>query len=152
MAASVYRILLAPLLLLALGECTSGPPEPAAAAAPTAYPPGQAHLMLKRTTALANYSARASVEVNGERLGEFGREEGRYKFIPPGKTVVAVAGSSPPGRYAISFNAQAGRSYLLEITSRPEGYAPPADKPVFPYELIENDGAFKLSPAENTAR
>ena len=145
MAASVYRILLPPLVLLALGECTSGPPEQAA---PTAYPPGQAHLILKRTTAIASYAARANIEVNGERLGEFGREEGRYKFIPPGKTVVAVAGSSPPGRYAISFNVQAGRSYQLEITARPEGYVPPADKPVFPYELIENDGAFKILPAE----
>lgn len=146
MAASVYRILLSPLLLLALGECTSGPPEPAAA---TAYiPPGQAHLILKRTTAFANYTTRANVELNGERLGEFGREEGRSKFIPPGKTVVAVVGSSTPGRYAISFNAQASKSYLLEITARPEGCVPPTDKPVFPYELIENDGAFKILPAE----
>jgi hypothetical protein len=146
MAAGVYRVLLSPLLLLALGACTSAPPEPAAA--PPAYPPGQAHLILKRTTAFANYATQANVEVNGERLGDFGREEGRYKFVPAGKTVVAVAGSSPPGRYAISFNAQAGKSYLLEITSRPEGYVPPADKPVFPYELIENDGAFKISPAQ----
>ncbi len=146
MAASVYRIVLPALVLLALGECTSAPPE---AAGPTAYPPGQAHVILKRTTGIANYATRATVEVNGERLGEFGREEGRYKFVPAGKTVVAVTSSSPAGRYAISFNTQAGKSYLLEITARPEGYVPPTGAPaVFPYELIENDGAFKIMPAQ----
>jgi hypothetical protein len=147
MAASSYRIVLSTLTLLALGACTSSSlPEQAA---PTAYPPGQAHLILKRTTGIAQYASKATVEVNGERLGEFGREEGRYKFVPAGRTVVAVTGSSPPGRYAIGFNTQAGKSYLLEITSRPEGYVPPTDAaPAFPYELIENDGAFKIMPAQ----
>jgi len=87
--------------------------------------------------------------VNGERLGDFGREEGRYKFVPAGRTVVAVTSSAPAGRYAISFNTQAGRSYMVEITARPEGYIPPTGTtPVFPYELIENDGAFKILPAQ----
>jgi hypothetical protein len=147
MAASLRRILLPALLLLALGECTSSaPPEQAG---PTSYPPGQAHLILKRTTGVASYATKANVEVNGERLGEFGREEGRYKFVPAGRTVVAVTSSSPAGRYAISFNTQAGKSYLLEITARPEGYVPPTGTtPVFPYELIENEGEFKVMPAQ----
>src|SRR5215470_11167852 len=147
MAASHHRIVFSALLLLAVGACTSSaPPEQAG---PTSYPPGQAHVILKRTTGIANYATKATVEVNGERLGDFGRDEGRYKFVPAGRTVVAVTSSSPAGRYAISFNTQAGNSYMLEITSRPEGYVPATDaKPVFPYELIENAGAFKIMPAQ----
>src|SRR5262245_30751523 len=142
MAASGRQTLLLALLALALGACTSSPPDPAAATVST--PAGQAHLLLKRTTAIEGYAALARIELNGQSLGELKREDGVSKLIPAGKTMVAVAGTSPPGRYAISFNAQAGKSYFLEITTRPEGYVPPTAQPVFPYELIENEGAFKI--------
>jgi|SRR5215467_3495176 len=145
MAASGNRLLSAALLALALGACTGAPPE---SVAPVSMPAGQAHLILKRTTIIEGYSTLARVELNGQSLGELSREAGVSKFIPAGKTVVAVASASAPGRYAISFDAQPGKSYYLEVTTRPEGYVPPTAQPLFPYELIENEGGFKILPAQ----
>jgi len=38
--------------------------------------------------------------------------------------------------------------YRLEIAARPEGYLPSASSGPFPYELVENEGAFKIQPAD----
>ncbi len=133
------------LLALALAGCSSGAPDPGSA--PTAtIPPGMAQLILQREGGLLNVNVRAVVEVNGARR-EFGSSGARSDFIRPGKTTVSVSGSSPPGRYTIAFNAEAGKSYMIEVLPRPEGYAPESNPSAVQYELVENAGAFRLALA-----
>ena len=133
------------LLLLALGACSSNP-DVAAVAPP--IPSGKAQLTINRTSGFAGALTKANVHVNGQRLSEFGKEDGYTTFISPGRTVVAASASSPPGQFAIAFNAIAGKVYRLQITARPEGYLPADASGPFPYELVENEGAFKIEPAD----
>jgi hypothetical protein len=135
------------LVLLALGGCSSSTVETPANLAP-AIPAGKAQLTINRTTAFAGAIAKANVDVNGARLGEFGKEDGYTTFVSPGRTTVAVSAATPPGRYAISFNTTAGKVYRLQITVRPDGYAPEKVSGPFAYDLVENDGAFKIAPVD----
>lgn len=135
------------LALLALGGCSSSTVETPANLAP-AIPAGKAQVTINRTTGITGAMTKANVDINGQRLGEFGKEEGYTTFVSPGRTTVAVSAATPPGRYAISFSTSAGKVYRLQITARPEGYAPEKIAGPFAYDLVENDGAFKIAPVE----
>ena len=145
MTAVAFRPLLLLLLLLLLCGCSSSP-DIAVVAPP--IPAGKAQLTINRTTGFAGSLTKANVDVNGQRLGDFGKEDGYTTFIAPGRTTVAASAASPPGRYAIAFNTSAGKVYRLQITARVEGYAPEKQGGPFAYDLVENDGAFKIEPVE----
>jgi hypothetical protein len=134
-------------LAVVLGGCSSSTVEPAPNLAP-AVPAGKAQLTINRVTGLVGALNKAMVDVNGQRLGDFGKEEGYITFVSPGRTTVAVSAATPPGRYAISFSTTAGKVYRLQITARTEGYAPEKLSGPFAYDLVENDGAFKIEPVE----
>lgn len=130
-------------MLLALGACSLGS-EPVAR--PDPIPAGKAQVVITRASGsvLFRVSGGVLVEVNNERLGEL-TEGGYSRPVSPGPTTVSVSGSSPPGRYVIGFNAQAGKTYKLEVSARREGYLAP---PAAGYQVIENEGAFKILPEE----
>jgi hypothetical protein len=138
----------AALVLFALSGCSSSTVDTPAGNLAPAIPAGKAQVTINRTTGITAAMTKANVDVNGQRLGEFGKEEGYTTFVSPGRTTVAVSAATPPGRYAIGFNTTAGKVYRLQITSRPEGYAPEKTAGPFAYELVENDGAFKIAPVE----
>lgn len=147
MAAPAIPIVKAAMVLLALAGCSSSTVETPANLAP-AIPAGKAQLTINRSTGVTGAFAKAMVDINGQRLGDFGKEDGYTTFVSPGRTMVAVSAATPPGRYAISFNTAAGKIYRLQITARPDGYAPEQMSGPFAYELVENDGAFKIAPVE----
>jgi hypothetical protein len=118
---ALQRASRAALLLIVLGGCSSS--TDIAVVAPP-IPAGKAQLTINRTSGFAGALTKANVDVNGQRLGDFGKEDGYPTFINPGRTTVAASAASPPGRYAIAFNALAGKVYRLQITVRPEGYLP----------------------------
>ena len=145
MTAVALRGLHVALLLFALGGCSSSP-DIAVVAPP--IPAGKAQLTINRTSGFAGSLTKANVDVNGQRLGDFGKEDGYATFITPGRTTVAASAPSPPGRFAIAFNTAAGKVYRLQITARPEGYVPADMSGPFTYEVVENDGAFKIQPLD----
>ena len=136
------------LITAALGACSSSTVETTTPNLAPAIPAGKAQLTINRTTGLVGAFSKAMVDVNGQRLGDFGKEEGYTTFVSPGRTTVAVSAATPPGRYAISFGTTAGKVYRLQITARVEGYAPEKQGGPFAYDLVENDGAFKIEPVE----
>src|SRR5262245_3163305 len=117
----VHRAVPIAVLLLALGGCSSGPQ-----AVPETIPAGMAQLDVIRNSDLRYAAVKATVEANGARIAELGRDDAYGATIPAGQTTISARASSPAGRYAISFNAEAGRTYRLLVTPRPEGYAPPS--------------------------
>ena len=129
------------LLLLALGGCASGP-----ATAPEAIPAGMAQLNVTRPSEWLYATVKATVEVNGARVGDIARDDGYAASIPAGRTTVSAFAASPPGRYSVSFNAESGKLYRLVVTPRREGYIPPAGSGSSDFTVTENDGAFKLAP------
>ncbi len=147
MVSVAIRVARMALVVVALGGCSSSTVETPPNLAP-AIPAGKAQLTINRTTGITAAMTRANVDVNGARLGDFGKEDGYTTFVSPGRTTVAVSAATPPGRYAISFNTSAGKIYRLQITARAEGYAPEKLAGPFVYELVENDGAFKLQPVD----
>jgi len=136
------------LVAVALGGCSSSTVENAGSNLAPAIPAGKAQLTINRITGITGTFAKALIDVNGQRLGDFGKDDGYSTFVSPGRTTVAVSAATPPGRYAISFMTTAGKVYRLQITSRPDGYAPEKASGPFAYELVENEGAFKLEPVE----
>jgi hypothetical protein len=147
MAAPITLAARTALVLLVLGGCSSSTVETPANLAP-AIPPGKAQLTINRVSVVTSVFTKASVDVNGQRLGDYAREERYTTFVTPGRTTVGVSAVSPPGRYTIGFNTRAGMIYRMQITVRPEGYAPETMSGPFAYELLENDGAFKIEPVE----
>jgi hypothetical protein len=135
-------------IAVVLGGCSSSTVESAAPNLAPAIPAGKAQLTINRVTGITGALTKAMIDVNGQRLGDFGKDEGYSTFVSPGRTTVAVSGTTPPGRYAISFMTTAGKVYRLQITARPDGYAPEKASGPFAYDLVENEGAFKLEPVE----
>lgn len=136
------------MLAVALGGCSSSTVETTTPNLAPAIPAGKAQVTINRTTGIVGALSKAMVDVNGQRLGEFGKDEGYTTFVSPGRTTVAVSAAAPAGRYAISFATTAGKVYRLLITARVEGYAPEKLSGPFAYDLVENEGAFKIEPVE----
>jgi hypothetical protein len=141
-AAMVHRAALIPLLLLALGGCASGPAD----SAPEPIPAGMAQLVVTRSSDWNYMAVKAVVDVNGTRMAELSRDDGYSTTVRPGRTTLSAAGVSNPGRYSISFNAEAGKIYRFEVSPRPEGYIAPAGRAAIIYATNENAGVFKIEP------
>ncbi|HZO45114.1 MAG TPA: hypothetical protein VFB68_04440 [Xanthobacteraceae bacterium] len=127
------------LALLALGGCST-PPGSTTDPAST----DTAELVLSRPGDRTPRNVTAVVEVNGVRAVELERGEGFTAPIRPGPTLVSVSGAPHPGHYSISFSAQAGKTYRLEVSSRSRDYMPSAREMAADYTTVENEGPFKL--------
>jgi hypothetical protein len=127
------------LALLALGGCSTPPGSTTDLASTDA-----AELVLSRPGDRTHRNVTALVEVNGVRAVELEREEGFTAPIRPGPTVVSVSGAPHPGHYSISFSAQAGKTYRLEVSSRSRDYMPSAREMAADYTTVENEGPFKI--------
>src|SRR5262245_18383806 len=131
----IDRCALILVLLLALGGCSSIT-DPAS--------PDTAELVLSQPSDKTHPNLKALVDVNGARAVELERQEGFTEPIRPGPTLVSVSGATRPGHYGISFNAQAGKTYRLEISSRSRNYIPSATEMTADYATVENEGPFKI--------
>ena len=140
----VYRGVPTIFFLLALGGCASAPD-----AAPEAIPAGMAQLNVTRPSDWLYAAVKATVEVNGARVGDIARDDGYAASIRAGPTTVSAFAASPPGRYTVSFNAEPGKPYRLVVSPRREGYIPPVGSDKIgssDFTVTENDGAFRISP------
>jgi hypothetical protein len=143
----VGRTALVLLLLLALGGCATPPGSTADPASTDA-----AELVLSRPGDRTHRNVTAVVEVNGVRAVELEREEGFTAPLRPGPTVVSVSGAPHPGHYSVSFNAEAGKSYRLQVSPRGRDNTPSAREMGTDYTAVENEGPFKLLPEPPSAR
>jgi hypothetical protein len=127
------------LTLLALGGCAT---PPGSIADPTST--DTAELVLSRPSERTHRNLTALVDVNGARAVDLERQEGFTAPIRPGPTLVSVSGAPYPGHYSISFNAEAGKTYRLEVSSRSRDYMPSAKEIAADYTTVENEGPFKI--------
>jgi hypothetical protein len=134
------------LLLLALGGCAT-PPGSSTDLGST----DTAELVLSRPSDRTHRNVKALVDVNGARAVELEREEGFTAPVRPGPTLVSVSGPPHPGHYSISFNAEAGKTYRLEVSPRGRNFIPSA-REMAAYATIENEGPFKILPEPPSGR
>jgi hypothetical protein len=143
----VDRIALILLLPLAVGGCAT---PPGATTDPASR--DTAELVLSRPGDRTHRNVKALVEVNGARVVELEREEGFTAPIRPGPTLVSVSGAPHPGHYSISFNAEAGKMYRLEVSPRGRDHMPSAREMGTTYATVEDEGPFKILPEPPSAR
>jgi len=99
--------------LLALASCTeSNAPSEVASA------PGQTSLTITRSHDLMAVAAPASVDVNGAKFADLALGQSYTAPLRPGPTVLTATCWCGPGRYSVSFNAEAGKIYRFLISPR----------------------------------
>lgn len=101
-------------LLLALGGCTTDSVVPSAVA-PAA---GQASLTITRSHDLVAVAAPASVDMNGAKFADLALGQSYSAPVRPGPTVLTATCLCGPGRYSVSFNAEAGKNYHFLVSPR----------------------------------
>jgi hypothetical protein len=120
------RFRLAALRLQAIGSlfcaafvagCASTPTQPISIGSP---PSGQAQLVITRTDEFMYALVSPAIEVNGVKVAELARGQTYATAGPPGPVTVAVYHWQHPGRYRITINTQAGKTYRMIVSPRSE--------------------------------
>jgi hypothetical protein len=76
--------------------------------------PDKAKLEIVRASSMMSMMA-ARVEVNGFRLGELLKGEGRTEVVPPGRITIKIDNAYAPGMHIFSFTGEAYGVYRIDI-------------------------------------
>lgn len=99
---------------------------------------GKAKLVLKRISSVLYVGVPASVKVNGNSVATLWAGNTETVEIAPGKSAVSVGTWSYPASWTVHLNAQAGRTYTLEISPRAASFGPALLGPIG--GVIESNG------------
>lgn len=110
--------------------------------------PGKSNIDIYRTEDLLYMAAKATVDINGERVAELWRGESFSANYDPGRLVITTDSWGSPGEFTLVITTEPDTEYLLEISPREElmnsalfGYA----GAIVDAEVNENSGPFKLT-------
>ena len=84
--------------------------------------PGHSRLTIKRAKKMLYLALRANVYVNGSSLVKLPNGKATIYDIKSGQTTISVNAFAFPGRWTMSFNAEPGANYFIEITPRGESF------------------------------
>jgi hypothetical protein len=117
MTRAFHAILLLPLTFLA--GCMTNDTAPSVM--PVAR--GQASVTIGRPNTWYGAAVSVDIDANGARIASLAAGGSYTGPVPPGPVTLTATCWSSPGRYTIHFNAEAGRSYAFEVSSRNEQIA-----------------------------
>ena len=144
---SERRFSLLVILCLVISAC-AGKFTPDTSLVSGALPANSAKLTIKRTGERLYDAGPATVEVNGKKVADIAADDSITIAIAAGPTTLAVYAPAHPGKFAVTIQADASRSYTAEVSPRAESYIPVAALGAFgaalDAALNENAGAFKL--------
>ena len=83
---------------------------------------GYSRLTIKRAKKMLYLALRANVYVNGSSLVKLPNGKATIYDIKSGQTTISVNAFAFPGRWTMSFNAEPGANYFIEITPRGESF------------------------------
>jgi hypothetical protein len=84
-------------------------------AAPAA---GMAAITITRSNDLMYVGAPASISVNGEKVADLGVGQSYSGSVRPGSVIVSASAWSAPGQSSTRFQAEAGKTYRLQVMPR----------------------------------
>jgi hypothetical protein len=155
MTASAKWITTAITVSLAMAGCAADNSVETAALAATPVPSGKARVTISREQTLVYAGCPASVSRGTAKVAEVANG-GRAVFdIPPGDTVLSVSCWSYPGDYKVSFKAEPGRIYDMQVAPRQASVGTAvllgSIGGAIEASSGENTGAFEIKAAAATA-
>ena len=84
--------------------------------------PGHSRLTIKRAKKMLYLALKANVYVNGLSLVKLPNGKATIYDVKSGQTTISVNAFAFPGRWTMSFNAEPGANYFIEITPRGESF------------------------------
>ena len=118
MTQAIQAIKLLPLALLLAGCVTDGP---ITSALPVAA--GQATVTVSRPNGWYGAAVAVDIDANGAKIASLAAGGSYTGPVHPGPVTLTATCWSSPGRYTIHFNAEAGKRYAFEVSSRNEQIA-----------------------------
>lgn len=118
MTASAQWTVAAIALSLAMAGCAADNSVETAALAATPIPAGKARVTISRESTLVYSGCPAAVSRGAEKVAEVGNGGRAVIDIPAGDTVLSVSCWSYPGDYKVSFKAEPGRNYDMQVAPR----------------------------------
>jgi hypothetical protein len=85
-----------------------------------------ARVVVERSTDFLYLALSARVKVDGVGVGELSRGDVASIDVRPGRTIVSVDTATAPGRFSVSFRAEPGYEYTMEISPRSGSFLPDA--------------------------
>jgi hypothetical protein len=118
MSRTIQAIMLLSMLVV-LTACVTNDNAPSAM--PVAR--GQASVTIGRPNGWYGAAVAVDIEANGTRIASLAAGGTYTGPVPPGPVTLTATCWSSPGRYTIHFNAEAGKRYDFEVSSRNEQIA-----------------------------
>lgn len=102
------------LVAAACAGCASQPMAPIV----SAVAPGQARISITRTDEGPSWGAAAQIEINGAQVVALAPGQSYSGGVSPGPVTMIATANMDIGRYVMTFNAVAGKTYAFDVSKR----------------------------------
>ena len=104
--------------------------------------PGYSRLTIKREKKIQAAASKANIHINGKSVVKLPNGKATIYDVKSGGTTVSVTAFMVAGRWSMTFDAEPGASYLIEVTPRLEHFG----LPTYSISTINEDsGAFIMN-------
>ena len=104
--------------------------------------PGYSRLTIKREKKIQAAASKANIHINGKSVVKLPNGKATIYDVKSGGTTVSVTAFMVAGRWSMTFDAEPGASYLIEVTPRLAHFG----LPNFSISTINEDsGTFKMN-------
>ena len=104
--------------------------------------PGHSRLTIKRAKKMLYLALKANVHVNGLSLVKLPNGKATIYDVKSGGTTVSVTAFMVAGRWSMTFDAEPGASYLIEVTPKSAHFGLPN---IIAPSINEDSGTFKMN-------
>ena len=104
--------------------------------------PEYSRLTIKREKNIKAGSSKANIRVNGKRVAKLPNGKATIYDVKSGGTTVSVTAFMVAGRWSMTFDAEPGASYLIEVTPKLAHFGIPS---IIVPSINEDSGTFKMN-------
>ena len=106
--------------------------------------PGYSRLTIKREKNIKAATSKANIRVNDKKIAKLPNGKATIYDVQSGGTTVSVTAFMVPGRMSILFDAEPGKSYLIEVSPRLAYFGIPGVIDMRDATISEDTGPFKM--------
>ena len=106
--------------------------------------PGYSRLTIKREKHTQAAASKANIRVNDKKIAKLPNGKATIYDVQSGGTTVSVTTFMVPGRMSILFDAEPGKSYLIEVSPRLAYFGIPGVIDMRDATIEEDTGPFKM--------
>ena len=110
----------------------------------TPIKPGYSRLTIKREKHTRAAASKAHIRINGKSVVKLPNGKATIYDVQSGGTTVSVTAFMVPGRMSILFDAEPGKSYLIEVSPRLAYFGIPGVIDMRDATISEDTGPFKM--------